>query len=308
MLCSRRPYPAALAAFFCVACTPAPAPAPPALAAAGAVQDSTQRIAIVTGLDGPEAVRYDPEQDVFFVSNFTGGGGDRDSNGFISRVSSAGEIEALRFMTGTAVAPLHAPRGMFITGDTLWAADVDGVHGFHRRNGQHLVFVDYTALEPGFLNDIAAGPDGALYITDTGRSRVYGQAGGQPRIAIEDSLLGPPNGITWDAAGERFILAPWRGVQTFRAWRPGSSELAVAGTSTGGNFDGIEPWQGGFLVASQRDSTLYLLRDGRSTPLIRVPGAPADIGIDTRRMHVAVPYIALDRVDIWALPEGVGSR
>jgi hypothetical protein len=33
-----------------------------------------------------------------------------------------------------------------------------------------------------------------------------------------------------------------------------------------------------------------------------VPGRPADIGVDTRRGRVAVPYIALNRVDIWALP------
>jgi hypothetical protein len=32
-----------------------------------------------------------------------------------------------------------------------------------------------------------------------------------------------------------------------------------------------------------------------------VPGRPADIGIDTRRGHVAVPYIALNRVDVWSL-------
>jgi hypothetical protein len=34
-----------------------------------------------------------------------------------------------------------------------------------------------------------------------------------------------------------------------------------------------------------------------------VAGAPADIGIDTRRNRVAVPYIDLDRVDIWQLPD-----
>jgi hypothetical protein len=32
-------------------------------------------------------------------------------------------------------------------------------------------------------------------------------------------------------------------------------------------------------------------------------GEPADIGIDTRRQHVAVPYLDLNRVDIWRLPD-----
>ena len=34
-------------------------------------------MAVVTGFSGPEAVRYDPDQDVYFVANFNGDGGER---------------------------------------------------------------------------------------------------------------------------------------------------------------------------------------------------------------------------------------
>ena len=34
---------------------------------------------------------------------------------------------------------------------------------------------------------------------------------------------------------------------------------------------------------------------------IKVAGRPADIAIDTKRKRIAVPYIALDRVDIWEI-------
>ncbi|MGK7392794.1 MAG: hypothetical protein ACNS60_20735, partial [Candidatus Cyclobacteriaceae bacterium M2_1C_046] len=37
------------------------------------VQDSTDVTMSIVGLDGPEAVRYDPDKDVYFISNFTGG-------------------------------------------------------------------------------------------------------------------------------------------------------------------------------------------------------------------------------------------
>ncbi|HUG40860.1 MAG TPA: hypothetical protein VMM12_10255, partial [Longimicrobiales bacterium] len=36
----------------------------------GAVQDSTDIVFSVTGLSGPEAVRYDPDQDVYFIASF----------------------------------------------------------------------------------------------------------------------------------------------------------------------------------------------------------------------------------------------
>lgn len=266
-------------------------------------QDSSDRVTAVTGFRGPESVRYDPAQDVYFVSNFNGDGGTRDGNGFVSRVGADGTLAALRFATGTERAPLHAPRGMYITGDTLWVADIDGVHGFHRRTGEQLAFTDFTAFEPGFLNDVAAGPSGDLYVTDTGRSRLYRMSGDSVRVAVEDSLLGPPNGITWHPGEEHFVLAPWGGTQTIRAWSPDDDGLTEVATSAGGYFDGIEVVGGRLLVASQADSTLRVVSDSESRPLIRVPGEPADIGVDTRRRRVAVPYIALDRVDVWALPE-----
>jgi DNA-binding beta-propeller fold protein YncE len=266
-------------------------------------QDSTTLIASITGLDGPEAVRYDPEQDVYFIANFGPRADDtRDANGYISRVRPDGSIESQRFMTGTAAAPLHQPRGMAIRGDTLWVADADGVHGFLRRTGAHAAFVDFTAHEPGFLNDIAVGPDGRLYITDTGRGRIYRITGSAAELAVEDSMTGPPNGITWDAGRGQFLLATWGDARTLRAWDPASGTITELDSMPGGRHDGIELVDGAVVVTSQRDSMIYAVVDGRPHPIIRTVGAPADIGIDTRRRRIAVPYVALNRVDIWALP------
>lgn len=270
-----------------------------------AVQDSADILFSVTGLAGPEAVRYDPDQDVYFVANFGESGDDpRDANGFISRVAAGtGAVEELRFMTGTADVPLHMPRGMFIRGDTLWVADVDGVHGFLRRTGEHAAFIAFTAHAPGFLNDIAVGDDGLLYVTDTGLGRVYRvRADGAAEVVVEDERTGPPNGITWDPSRSAFLLAPWGGETMLRALDPATGEIRDVVRLVGGRFDGIEIVDGAVLVASQDDSTLHLAAGDASRPLIRVPGRPADIGVDTRRGHVAVPYIALDRVDVWRIP------
>jgi hypothetical protein len=173
------------------------APATPELA----VQGTEDRVAVLEGFSGPESVRYDPGQDVWFVGNFNGEGGARNANGFVSRVSAeTGVIEDLRFAQGTAEHPLHAPRGMFIVADTLWVADIDGVHAFDRHSGVQHGFVDLTSFEPGFLNDIAQADDGALYVTDTGRSAVYRIVGRVSTEALAGEELGNPNGITWDPA------------------------------------------------------------------------------------------------------------
>lgn len=67
-------------------------------------------------------------------------------------------------------------------------------------------------------------------------------------------------------------------------------------------MDGLEPWQGGLLIASQIDQAGWYAKDGKADVVINTPGRPADIGLDAAGGRIAVPYIALDRVDLWALP------
>ena len=256
------------------------------------------------GFTAPEAVRYDPEQDVYFVSNFgAGDAGERDDNGFISRMRPDGSVENLRFIAGGAAGvTLHSPRGMTIVGDTLWVADADAVRGFHRRTGAPLASIDFSSQELGFLNDVAADADGVVYVTDTGRDRIYRVSGG-PIVALDDARLGGPNGITWDEASHRFVVVPFGGDSTILAWTPGSDSLAAIGTSTGGRFDGVEVLADGrLLVASQRDTSLHIFEGGTGRPVVRTGGRPADIAVDTRRNRVAVPVIALDHVEIRELP------
>ena len=265
------------------------------------VQDSTDIVVSVTGFSGPEAVRYDPEQDLYFVSNFNGDAAG-DANGFVSTVLPDGTIESLQFITGSEERPLHGPRGMYITNSTLWVADADGVHGFNTESGELEEFIDFTSLEPGFLNDIVEGADGNLYVTDTGKSMVYIIENGTPSVLV-DNLPAPPNGITIDTENN-LVLAPWDGATMF----PVLTEVDMGYTEyteaeSGGNFDGIEFVNGRMVVASQEDNSIHVLYEGEDHVLIQTPGDPADIGIDTQRNHIAVPYIALNRVDIWQLPQ-----
>jgi sugar lactone lactonase YvrE len=267
--------------------------------------DATPAVVLVDGFTGPEAVRYDPDQDVYFVSNFGRGDlGARDNNGFIARMSPDGQVEQMRFIAGGANGvTLHSPRGMTIVGDTLWVADADAVRGFDRRTGAPVASVDFSALDVGFLNDVSPDAEGAVYVTDTGKDRVYRVRGG-PIAAITDSSLGGPNGITWDAANRRFIVVPYFRGNTLRGWIPGGDSLIDVGTSAGGKFDGVEILEDGrILVASQKDSSLHLFANGSGTPIIRVGGEPADIAVDTRRNRVAVPMISRNLVGIWAITD-----
>ena len=271
---------------------------------AAAQADSARIVASPGGFIQPEAVRYDPDQDIYFVASWGSGAPDaKDNNGFISRLTPDGAVERPRFIAGgTGGARLHAPRGMTIAGDTLWVVDADAVRGFNRRTGAPVATVDFSSYKLGFLNDIAAGPD-ALYLTDTGTNQIYRIAGRRITVALKDSALGGPNGITWDASGSRFIVVPYGGSAAINAWTAGSKTLSTAGTSTGAKYDGVEVLSGDrILVASQKDSSLHLFAGGSGRPIIHTGGAPADIAVDTKRNRVAVPFVDRNLVEIWQLP------
>jgi hypothetical protein len=259
------------------------------------------------GFVAPEAVRYDPDQDVYFVGNWgPGPASATDNNGYISRMKPDGQIETSKFIAGgTNHVVLHAPRGMYIVGDTLWVADADAVRGFNRRTGEKVANVDFSAFDRGFLNDVAADATGTVYVTDTGRNKLYKVQGpGGPTLVVSDSALGSPNGITWDAANNRFIIVPYGGYKGIRAWVPGTSSMTIVGESTGAKYDGVEVLPGGrVLVSSQADSSLHLFSGNSGHAIIHTLGAPADIAVDTKRNRVAAPVVALNHVEIYELPK-----
>ena len=266
--------------------------------------DSARLVTTVAGFTRPEAVRYDPAQDVYFVSNWgTGETGATDNNGFISRMNADGAVDSLRFIAGgTRGATLHSPRGMTIVGDTLWVVDVDAVRGFDRRTGVPLASIEFSLFRLGFLNDIAAGPDG-LYVTDTGTDHIYRITAGAVTVALNDSTLGNPNGITWDSAGRRFIVVPWSGDSTIKAWTAGSRTFTRIGRGFATQLDGVEVIEGNrLLVASQSDSSIHVVTGSSARRAIRTGGEPADIAVDSRRNRVAVPFVARNLVEIWQLP------
>jgi glucose/arabinose dehydrogenase len=270
------------------------------------------RVAVLdTGLARPEGVRWDAGQRVWFVSNINGRQ-QKDNNGYLSRVGADGRMEAVRFVEGGRNgATLHAPKGMAITGDTLWVTDLDAVRGFHRRTGAPVASVDLGPLGALFLNDLAAAPDGSLYVTDTGvrfdtagtrthtgPDRVFRIRGREAAVVLEGEFLNQPNGIIWDVARDRFLIAPITGTAMF-AW-PGPGERPEPIASGAGRYDGIEIMADGrVLVSAWNDSTVSVVEGDRIRPVIRGLSAPADIGLDPRAGVVAVPLILDDRVEFW---------
>ena|SRR5688572_19517491 len=266
--------------------------------------DTPTKIATTAGFQTPESVIWDQAQDVYFVSNVNGSPNAKDGNGYISRLDTAGRVVDSAFIKG-----LNAPKGMALVHDTLWVSDIDVVRAFNARTGAAVA----TVTIPGaiFLNDVAAAPDGSIYITDTAIR--FTAAGGMEHpgadqifriapdrrvsTAIKGDTLGRPNGITWDAANNRFVVVPFNAPSLF-AWKPGDAAPTVIGTGVGG-YDGVEVAGDAIWVSSWADSSVYRYRNGEGTNLIKGVPSPADIGYDSKRHRLLIPSFTGNRIEIW---------
>ena len=284
----------------------AAAATPAMFASAGAPTDSMKT---------PESVRYDADLDAFFVTNINGNPSQKDGNGFIARVDAANTAAMTMFVEGGKNGvTLNAPKGMAIVGDTLWVADIDAVRAFNKRTGAVIANVDLRPMKAEFLNDVVAGPDGSIYVTDSGirfdasggmshpgTDQIFKVTGRKATVAIRgDSLLTAPNGIAWDAANARFVLGPFN-ARAVSAWKDGDSTVTQIGTGPGG-YDGVEVLgDGRILVTSWSDSSVHVISNGAFRKVIGNVEAPADIGIDTKRNVVALPRFNANRVEYFTI-------
>jgi len=137
----------------------------------------------------PESVLYDKGNNRCFISNINGKPTEKNGDGFISIMDKQGKIINLEWATG-----LNAPKGMDLNGNKLYVADIDRIAVIDTRSGKVLNFIDV----PGsiFLNDVATGPDGNIYVTDTRQGTIYMLKADKPEIWSRDSKLKGVNGIT----------------------------------------------------------------------------------------------------------------
>jgi sugar lactone lactonase YvrE len=212
------------------------------------------------GLKTTESVNYDAERKVLYISNINGQPLAKDGNGFISKVSPDGKMVSLKWVTG-----LDAPKGAAIHDGHLFVTDID-----------RLVEIDIDASEIAntytddkaiFLNDVAVGPDGAVYVTDYSpdNSAIYRLSNGQLTVWLGADQVDRPNGLY---ATDEFLFVGNTGAGTLIKVRFSDKDITQV-AEAGMGIDGLRPTgDGGFIVSNWAGKTAWISPEGEVQVLL----------------------------------------
>jgi len=147
---------------------------------------------IVDNLSTPESVVYDSLNNLLYVSSINGDPADKDRNGYISKINLKGEIVEKKW-----IATLDAPKGMAISDNYLYVADINQLVMIDINLGK--IVARFNVKDAEFLNDVVADKNGNIYITDSSSSPgvIYKFVGGKITKWLVNKNLKRPNGIAF---------------------------------------------------------------------------------------------------------------
>ena len=242
-----------------------------------------------SGFEQPESALFDAANKRIIVSNIVGNPGVADGNGYLSVLSLDGKIVKLHWSDG-----MDAPKGMAISGDKLYVADITKVRVVDLASGRLVSTIDVPGAV--FLNDMTADGSGKVYVTDMLTDSIYKIDSDRPELFVKDAALASPNGVFAD--GGRLIVASWgKGIKPdFSTAELGgllTVDLAtkaisqLPGAEKFADLDGVIAIGDGIYATAYMTGTLYRYHAGSAPEAIATfkPGS-ADIGTDGERIFV----------------------
>lgn len=244
-------------------------------------------------LNSPESVEFHPRSGRLLISN--------TDNGEILWRAPDGTLSLF------TSAPT-APYGIELLGGVVYSLDSGRLRGYDVDTAASVLDLPITGAS--FLNGITSDGRNTLYLTDFSARRLIKVDVSNLASPVQTLLqnLGPtPNGVVYDKAGNRLLIATWGSARVLTYDIAANTAPTVLINVTGySNIDGIAlDCAGNLLIAAwvcaggggclRRFEPPFL---PTSTPIVE-GGAlsnPADIDFGVRSGEIAIPETAADRI------------
>jgi sugar lactone lactonase YvrE len=278
--------------------TPAASPSPGAAPAPAAPGRVTAGWMVTEGVNAPESVYVDTASGYVFVSNIGGMPGDRDGNGNIMKLTPDGKVVSAAWVTG-----LNAPKGLRSHNGTLWTADIDEVVAIDIASGKVLSKLKIDGAQ--FLNDVAVGDDGTVYVSDMLASKIYAVKDGKASVFAEGDSIEYPNGLLVD--GDRLLVGGWgKPEPDFSTKVPGhlfaldlkTKQKTLITPKPFGNIDGLElDGRGGYIITDYNKGLLIdVTSTGESRTLKEFKAGTADLAFVPTGNIAIVPHMNENKI------------
>ncbi len=268
----------------------------------------TAAVTFSEGLATPESVLYDAQTDTYLVSNINGAPLDKDNNGYIAELSPDGKVVNAKLVEGGKnKVTLNAPKGTALKDGVLYVADIDTVRMFDRRTGAAKGEVALKGAT--FANDVALGPDGNIYVSDSGLNAKFEGTGTDAIWVITPGKKATAKALvkSKDLHGPNGLLVTKDAVHTVCFGAPELQTYDLKGKKMGeftklpnGGLDGIVMVGEELLVSSWAAKAIYRGKlGGEFKEAFTELEAPADFGFDTKRNRLLVPRFQGNTVEAW---------
>jgi sugar lactone lactonase YvrE len=264
----------------------------------------------VGGFENPESASWDATTGGFYVSNIGPGPLNplgREPDGYLSKLSASGRLEAAKWVTG-----LRSPKGIHPWGEDLLVADVGQLVVIDAAGAKIRRTIDLDGLGAKFPNDVTVDDrTGDAYVSDTGRNAIYRLPAGASaaEVWLESDTLDGPNGLFLD--GGTLMVASYGqdpdgdGPAARAPGRLLAVDLAtkaihpLGDMAPLGNLDGLEKLGSDWIVTGS-DHVWRVTPDGKPTELGKVPNA-ADLGLRRGDRVAAIPTLSDNTVELVTL-------
>ncbi len=253
---------------------------------------------VTEGIATPESVYFDEASGFVFTSQIDGQPDARDGNGRIVKLGADGSVIATDWVTG-----LNAPKGLRAHDGMLWTADLDELVAIDIASGRIASRVKVAGAQ--FLNDVAIGGDGTVYVSDFLGNRIYAVKDGAVSTFAEGEHLEYPNGLLVE--GNRLVVGGWGKPEAdFTTKVPGrlyaldltTKEKTLITPEPFANIDGLESdGQGGYVVSDYIAGRILLVsKTGESRQVGQYMPGTADIGMMPAINTVIVPHMNENKI------------